>query len=105
MGHFNFVPNTEIKILRNVYTVIECTNESLNLLHVFVKLSRLFNVIFDYLIVTHITCTCIYILVMEGNFCTNGFILNEVLSKRPGIIEYQVTKETNSWVFFFNKIL
>lgn len=104
MGHFNFVPNTEIKILKNVYTVIECTNESLNLLHVFVKLSRLFNVIFDYLIVTHITCTCIYILVMEGNFCTNGFILNEVLSKRPGIIEYQVTKETNSWVFFFNKI-
>lgn len=104
MGHFNFVPNTEIKILRNVYTVIECTNESLNLLHVFVKLSRLFNVIFDYLIVTHITCTCIYILVMEGNFCTNGFILNEVLSKRPGIIEYQVTNETNSWVFFFNKI-
>lgn len=104
MGHFNFVPNTEIKILKNVYTVIECTNESLNLLHVFVKLSRLFNVIFDYLIVTHITCTCIYILVMEGNFCTNGFILNEVLSKRPGIIEYQVTNETNSWVFFFNKI-
>lgn len=104
MGHFNFVPNTEIKILKNVYTVIECTNESLNLLHVFVKLSRLFNVIFDYLIVTHITCTCLYILVMEGNFCTNGFILNEVLSKRPGIIEYQVTNETNSWVFFFNKI-
>lgn len=57
MGHFNFVPNTEIKILKNVYTVIECTNESLKLLHVFVKLSRLFNVIFDYLIVTHITCT------------------------------------------------
>lgn len=104
MGHFNFVPNTEIKILKNVYTVIECTNESLKLLHVFVKLFRLFNVIFDYLIVTHITCTCIYILVMEGNFCTNGFILNEVLSKRPGIIEYQVTNETNSWVFFFNKI-
>lgn len=41
---------------------------------------------------------------MEGNFCTNGFILNEVLSKRPGIIEYQVTNETNSWAFFFNKI-
>lgn len=60
MGHFNFVPNTEIKILKNVYTVIECTNESLKLLHVFVKLSRLFNVIFDYLIVTHITCTCIH---------------------------------------------
>lgn len=81
MGHFNFVPNTEIKILKNVYTVIECTNESLNLLHVFVKLSRLFNVIFDYLIVTHITCTCIYILVMEGNFCTNGLIFIKCCQK------------------------
>lgn len=56
MGHFNFVPNTEIKILKNIYmiyTVIECTIESLKLLHVFVKLSRLFNIIFDYLIATH----------------------------------------------------
>lgn len=32
MGHFNFVPNTEIKILKNIYTVIECTIESLKLL-------------------------------------------------------------------------
>lgn len=60
MGHFNFVPNTEIKILKNIYTVIECTIEFLKLLYVFVKLSMLFIVIFDYLIVTHITCTCIY---------------------------------------------
>lgn len=88
MGYFNFVLNIEIKILKNVYIVIECINEFLNLLYVFVKLFRLFNVIFDYFIVIYIICICIYILVMEGNFCINGFILNEVLLKRLGIIEY-----------------